>query len=302
MSVSLGAASLVLFIDWVATSQLELAEALKTLIEALSSGVIIVGALEWFERQRWRQAEAMTLQSLAFTVALVASGWSAPRNITPPDLHAKSLCQELRKAAIELEEHAKKFGDFYELPKDSQSDIGSALIGYRLLSVGWAIEKYEFEGGRGRRFDYIGTLVDTDITALLQRRSDPQLAAYAAQLRRQATSAFAARAHFEAVVDERLMLQPPPVVAKAFANAFVDRVDSLLLLRRAAQVIGDLMKEARNHSGSKGDFPGHLNRCFGALRNELERVSEVMESTAQLVEYLADDIDRAAEMEARLGG
>lgn len=103
------------------------------LIEALSSGVIIVGALEWFERQRWRQAEAMTLRSLAFTTALLASGWSAPRNVKPPDLQAKSLCQELRKAAGELEEFAKKVGDFYELPKNPPSGGGSMESAVQLV-------------------------------------------------------------------------------------------------------------------------------------------------------------------------
>jgi hypothetical protein len=284
------------------------ADALGDLVKLFTTTIVIVGLLEWYRRRRWQLAENEDLRSLALLANLVVSGWSSPKNIGAPDLDPTELADDLEKQMTELEKTSGNLDALYRILTKADKP---ELMGFLQLSQErWTLESYYAEGSRSRRLGYLSTLAEVHLPGLVERRDDPVLFTLAIALRNNVIRARAAANHADAIVREQVLLDRPQIL-----EPFLDKhrelvaMDPVVVLARAVAyatdsiAVDDLLKSSTAIEAALDELR-FANRCVGAIRNEIQWVTEALHGLKEVIRLMETDIREAAnEVEAlpRLG-
>jgi hypothetical protein len=268
------------------------ADAVADFVQLVATTVIIVGLLAWYRQRRWQQAEWTDLRSLTLMAHLIATGWSSPKNIGPPDLDPAAVRHGLEQQAVKLAQASADLDDRYQ-----QLDAEAGILDFiRLARQRWRFELYYAEGSRERRLRYLSLLVDAHLPGLIERRDDPNLFALFVALRDDAVRATASANHADAVIREQIFLDRPPILMSYLgAQNVLSAIDPVAVLARAIEYATNALSKPGGPPDDAFAQLAFAKRCVGAVRNELQWVVDALYVLNDIIVTLAADIRDAAE-------
>lgn len=275
------------------------------LIRNLFVGGLLTVAIIWLdELQRTRdqrlaaEAESQRQQRqvllLREVAQLAANGWS-PLHGAAPSLASDTpsgevLAGEILRQADELKQSASALEEMYERQTDDEDII------FDLVELPALVRGYVLEGGRGRRYAYFDWLRSE--LSDIERTGDEPIPTAVREFRASLSAAVAWRLHTDATVIERLLVGKvvhggAPLPADPEHRRLLDSVqldaaavacEPLYLLQAYVVVHGsgvtDLAEASRRMTP--------VNRCIGALRNEIRAVARALELLGRLLEVAAN--------------
>ncbi|HEX6687592.1 MAG TPA: hypothetical protein VF085_02875 [Solirubrobacterales bacterium] len=299
--VALVSSLLVLLIQrFIGSGDWEWADALGDFVMLVATTIIIVGLLDWYRSRRWQRAEEEDLRSLTLLSGLIASGWSSPKDLGPPDLDPPHVMAALDEQMEKLATSAGELDDLYR-SLIGETDLNTLL---ELSQQRWTLEGYYLEGSRTRRVTYLSNLVEMNLPGLVERRDDPALFALYVALRDDVTRIRAAANHADMIIHEQVLMNRPPILEPYLRahneSIFIDPI--ALLARVIASATDELseqgnvaeMQESRKVREDELKRLAFANRCMGAVRNELQWVYDALGTLRKIIKALEADIGAAA--------
>jgi hypothetical protein len=302
---AVGAAVLVFLITRVATGEWRwLAFTEDVVRNVLIGGFVSASAVVINDsRRRHEEAQARVAQDerhrrrllrLERTASLAASGWNQlPGEPLPDSRDPASIAETVdryRQGAADLRKWAEEVEQVHDAPSsDTDAVIRARVV---LSGLGSTIYIYIGEGMRERRFARLQHLADE--LADLEDAPDDDWSGPVAEFRRAVPAAVGWRSHTDATIVERLLVEQRisdtaipfheqseggrELRTRATLNPAASTFEPLYLLLVFLAATSDLTLEGSNE-------PRHaINRCLGALRNEMRMVADAFDAFIPVLE------------------
>jgi hypothetical protein len=297
---AVGAAVLVLLITRAATGEWRWLDFAVDLVRNVLIGGLVSAGVVFIDKGRQAERKRSRVLRLQQTASLAASGWNQRPSDPVPDPRDPATIAETidryRHSADELREWAEQVEVVHDPPSSDVEAQARAL--YALTKLGGPIYLYAAEGMRERRFARLEHLAN-ELAGLDD--ADDLWSGPAAEFRRAVPAAVGWRSHTDATIVERLLVeqqistQAPfnrqsqagrDLRARATLDPTASTIEPLYLLLLFVATTSDLTL----YEGS--DEPRRaVNRCLGALRNELRMVAAGFDAFIPVLELCFPDRD-----------
>jgi hypothetical protein len=289
------AAALVLVIRWLVKDEWFLLDFAEDLIRNLLVGGILAAAVYWLEKRRREAERRATLEAasrrhrqqvlrLKELVQLAASGWS------PLDIQPTATDDEALRGMREEIDEFRGIADQLEKMHERKPDDVERVFDFQELK--FLIDRYLSEGSRERRFEYLDYLL-LEVSSIEGAEDDP-LAVEIGVFRRTVPKAIAWRTHTDTTVIERLLVERvvvgssrEPASEEDRALREVAQLDAAVVAREPLYLLETYAAMQSTDAKALDDANRRwdpINRCVGALRNELRAVAQALERLLRLLE------------------